>query len=109
MLRFKHNPELKELNFLKPETSDIKEKLVIIDIERASTATQTVASFFKVVGTANKNPDDMKVLKCTGVGLRCDGRSSLYELWYFTKSKNLYAVDLKDESYICEVKGVGQS
>ncbi len=106
MLKFKHNPELKKLNFLPKETSDSKEKLVIVDIERASTAQQTVMSFFKVVKSADENPDNIKVLKCTGVGLKCDGRSSVYELWYFAKSKTFYAVDLKDENYICQVNPI---
>jgi len=61
---------------------------VIVDIPRASTATESLSRFFRVVDQDNKAP---RAVTMGGVGLRLGGVSACYDLYWFPVSGNIYA------------------
>jgi len=65
----------------------------IYDIERESTA---FASLEKL--TRSRAQLKTGVMRMGGVGLKVDGRSSLYEIWWL--ASGFYAVDMKDDNFV---------
>ena len=72
-------------------------------INRESTA----ASFFKTIRlikvTFASSNECWDMLCMQGVGLKCDGRNSCYDLMWFSSTNKIYAVDSSDDTYVCEI------
>ena len=72
----------------------------MVQIERSPTAHQSVNNFFSAVAAMQRMPGVSAVMMC-GVGLRIEGRSGLYDLyWNPWRSHEFYAFDSSDPSYV---------
>ena len=97
-MAFQLVPELTQERMMAKEMNGQgKKKIVIIDIERASTAAACTRNFFETIAKFKlaKNTD-VDIITVAGVGMKCQGRSSCYDLFWFRASDQLYAVDSKD-------------
>ena len=73
------------------------EKKVIIQVDRAPTATESVQNMVNMMEIF-KSKDDVKhiALNMKGVGLKCGGVSGNYDLWYLKSTNTFYAIDIRD-------------
>jgi len=70
---------------------------VVLDVKRAETAKECLQAFFNAISSLNSPADAVTI---PGVGLRIDTFPSTYDLWYFTRSASLYAIDSRDKTLI---------
>jgi hypothetical protein len=91
--------DLTAKQLLKKVGDVVGESVKIHWMDRCQTAAETLQKFFRGIAVVEKIGG--QIFRCGSVGLRCAGRRSLFELWYFTASKTVYAVDMKDANYIC--------
>lgn len=75
-----------------------KSKGVILDVERKSTARESSLTFQKAV---LQQPD--AIIRMGGVGMKIDGRSSLFDLWKLPGAMEQYAVDVKDDAFVAKL------
>jgi hypothetical protein len=71
---------------------------VCTNIERSRTSGESVQNFFSVVECMKTNRSNIRM---GGIGLRLGGRSSLYDLFWLGTHQQVYAVDVKDDAYVC--------
>lgn len=107
MIRITHDPRLTRAKLFDEQSALARDLLlVIVDVERAPTAATTVARFFKTVGfvkAGGNHPSSLApafAVRAEGCGLRVDGRSSTFDLFYFPRSNLVAAVDTRDASYV---------
>ena len=72
-------------------------KGVVFKVDREPTAAKSVNKFF----LSKQQLPDQNILM-SGVGLRIDGRSSIYDLW--SSQGNVYAVDGKSKDFVAKVE-----
>lgn len=80
------------------------EEPILLNVERQLTAAASVLSFFDTVAVlrASKRLGADKGARMGGVGLRMEGRSGLFDLFWFKADPNsYYAVDTADDHYVC--------
>ena len=84
--------------FLAPDKND---ELKIMTVDRKPTASDSISSFFEAVGFFKDNINAPSALTISSVGMKVDGRSSVFDLWWFpTDKNNFFAVDAKDENFV---------
>ena len=85
--------------------TDEKTAPKIAMVDRRDTALQSSKDFFLSVAQLRGGDTGLTAATMGGVGMRCDGRSSAFDLWWFTNdSDKVYAVDAKDDAYVCSVR-----
>lgn len=73
----------------------------IINVTRGHTSKESTDGFQLAIATQQKaNGIQSYCITIGGVGLKCDGRSSCYDMYYFPHSQNMYAIDSEDYSFI---------
>lgn len=73
----------------------------IMSVERKATASECLKNFFDVVNLYQNVKNQPDAIMITAVGLKVDGRSSIFDLWWFNKDKNnFFAVDVKDTTFV---------
>jgi hypothetical protein len=79
---------------------------VIIDVQRASSAQDSVRRFQDTIDIVKSMPlNDPKrpyAVTIAGVGMKCDGRSSQYDMFFFVASNHNYTIDNHDENFVCQ-------
>ena len=101
-LRFRQDTSLKYPACLGLTQSTEPLKFMIID--RQKTARKSLMLFFTIVSDVtlkNKTKDQVYVMQ--GVGMVVDGRHSAFDL-YWDADETVYAVDSKDNEYVCVLK-----
>lgn len=84
---------------------------VIAQVDRQNTAVASVGTFFTAVNQLeHQDAPGPDAAFMAAVGLRLDGRSSTFDLWWFrppeveggaSASGTLYAVDVRDNAFVC--------
>lgn len=70
-------------------------------VERLPTAHETIATFWAACRAVSGT--DAYVVMVQAVGLRCDGRRSTFDMFYFPGSGEMLAVDTRDAGFVCRV------
>ncbi len=76
----------------------------VVVIKRCNTARESLKLFFEIV-------QEMKTSEHAGlfmpsVGLKCDSRSSAYDILFDIQKRILYTIDTKDPNYVCKATPV---
>lgn len=99
MARFHRDINLKYSDILR-EKINFDNKPIIVDVERANSASQSVMRFFNSLFDKNLPKCDATTME--SVGMRIDNRSSIYDLWWFKTDPNIvYAIDKRDRDFVC--------
>lgn len=76
----------------------------MVRLELAPTAQASINYFFSAVSTMRRRPASIagaSAVVMEGVGLRIEGRSSAWQLWWNPRRPyEFYALDLNDVSYV---------
>jgi hypothetical protein len=83
--------------------------LVFAKVDRSPTASKSVSDFMNAVSLVRSSPrpdgpggpDGPDALLSTAVGLRLDGRSSVFDLYWFAANDEMFAVDVRDKAFVC--------
>ncbi len=83
------------------ELPEGRQASVVLDVERKPTATESLQVFFQTIsGMEGGQAPKPHAVTIAGVGLRIEGRSSVFDMWYFTGTESLYAIDSADRTLI---------
>lgn len=93
-----------EGNMLHDKLQSEPTRNVIMIVERASTAAQSIKDFFDKVQRVKTSDEKPDAITISGVGLRLGGRSSCYHLWFFVRSGDIFAVDSTDRNVIFQLE-----
>jgi hypothetical protein len=79
-------------NMVRPQVDRV---LYVVDREPTARA-----SFHKFYRAVVQMPD--AVIRMGGVGMKIDGRRSLFDLWNLPGNLNQYAVDVRDDGFVAK-------
>lgn len=80
---------------------DRNAEMRIMSVDRKTTASESINSFFEAVGVFKDSTSPPSALTISSVGMKIDGRSSVFDLWWFPCDRdNFFAVDTKDENFV---------
>ena len=108
MFLFTRIPGLSGQDLIRSKTANVKGHACVLDVEISPTAAQSYFVFTKVVESF-KNLPKVKAAQngCPDIvyqhriGLRPEGRSSQYDLFWFKSHPNeIFAVDTRDYNYV---------
>jgi hypothetical protein len=73
----------------------------ILVLERQKTARESVKLFFGMTQEVKNSKDSG--LFMPAIGLKCDSRTSCYDLIYDIQKRIIYAIDTDDANYVCKL------
>ena len=90
-----HDPAL-DYEFVRSKVRSVaSDASQVIHVERAPTANESMQRFF--AAAQNAGPC---VIFTNNEGLKVSGRSSLYDLYWIGTTKEMFAVDAKDDAFV---------
>lgn len=76
----------------------------VAQVDRQDTARATLDDFFMAVSQLTHRSLGCTAAMVDAVGLKCAGRSSVFDLWWFVEQADkVYAVDVRDSGFVCVV------
>ncbi len=80
--------------------------VVFVEVERGETSASSTNALMATIQASKSLESDKQpfAILTKGVGLKCQGRSGCYDMYYFMESDNFYAVDYLDNAIVYELQ-----
>ena len=101
MSRLQRVPGMSLTSLMERQLSGAEEPRICVDVPRQKTAMRSLALFGTAIRRTGGSENPPHVFQMSAVGLKADGRRSLFDIFYFPRTAGFYAVDIRDTDYVC--------